>query len=108
MPALSPPPGVESNFENPQSRSSLTVIPSAAIVGITIILVFTRMYTKVYILKSVGWDDCTSGVLLAPRPLQVTDPLQIRACLQQYVRSVPSRSSAYQLASCRRWFFLAS
>ncbi|KAI4119441.1 MAG: hypothetical protein LQ338_007276, partial [Usnochroma carphineum] len=59
MPALSPPPGVESNFENPQSRSSLTVIPSAAIVGITIILVFTRMYTKVYILKSVGWDDYT-------------------------------------------------
>ncbi|KAL8995926.1 MAG: hypothetical protein Q9188_006691 [Gyalolechia gomerana] len=57
LPALLPPAGVQANFENPQSRSCLTVIPCAAIVGFMIIFVFMRMYTKVYILKSVGWDD---------------------------------------------------
>ncbi|KAI4170465.1 MAG: hypothetical protein LQ343_004968 [Gyalolechia ehrenbergii] len=57
LPALLPPAGVQANFENPQSRSCLTVIPCAAIVGVMIIFVFMRMYTKVYILKSVGWDD---------------------------------------------------
>ncbi|KAL8832080.1 MAG: hypothetical protein Q9170_005017 [Blastenia crenularia] len=57
LPALPPPAGVQSNYENAQSRACVTVIPCAAIVGIMIIFVFTRMYTKVYILKSVGWDD---------------------------------------------------
>ncbi|KAL9600280.1 MAG: hypothetical protein Q9179_003268 [Wetmoreana sp. 5 TL-2023] len=59
IPALQPPTGTRSNFENPQSRAYLTVIPCAAIVGLMIIFVFTRMYTKVYVLKSVGWDDYT-------------------------------------------------
>ncbi|KAL8737108.1 MAG: hypothetical protein Q9181_002028 [Wetmoreana brouardii] len=57
IPALQPPAGTQSNFENPQSRAYLTVVPCAAIVGLMIIFVFTRMYTKVYVLKSVGWDD---------------------------------------------------
>lgn len=59
LPALQPPAGLQSNFEDPHSRISLTVIPCAAIVGFMIIFVFMRMYTKVYILKSVGWDDYT-------------------------------------------------
>ncbi|KAL8722484.1 MAG: hypothetical protein Q9225_001048 [Loekoesia sp. 1 TL-2023] len=59
LPALPPPAGMQANFENPQSRAYLTVIPCAAIVGLMIIFVFIRMYTKVYILKAMGWDDYT-------------------------------------------------
>ncbi|KAL9029582.1 MAG: hypothetical protein Q9196_002191 [Gyalolechia fulgens] len=59
LPALLPPAGVQSNFEDPKTRSTLTLIPCAAIVGVMIIVVFMRMYTKVYILKAVGWDDYT-------------------------------------------------
>ncbi|KAL8854573.1 MAG: hypothetical protein Q9221_000608 [Calogaya cf. arnoldii] len=59
VPALPPPLGTLSNFKSPDSQSYVTVIPCAVIVGIMIILVFVRMYTKVYILKSVGWDDYT-------------------------------------------------
>ncbi|KAL8946968.1 MAG: hypothetical protein Q9222_006700 [Ikaeria aurantiellina] len=57
MPALEPPAGVQSNFNDPESQAYLTVIPCAVIVGVMIVFVFTRMYTKVCILKSVGWDD---------------------------------------------------
>ncbi|KAI4283132.1 MAG: hypothetical protein L6R38_002396 [Xanthoria sp. 2 TBL-2021] len=59
VPALPPPLGIQSNFQSRESQSYVTVIPCAVIVGIMIILVFIRMYTKVYILKSVGWDDYT-------------------------------------------------
>lgn len=59
IPALPPPVGIKSNFTSPESESYVTIISCAAIVGIMIVLVFVRMYTKVYILKSVGWDDCT-------------------------------------------------
>lgn len=59
IPALQPPPGIQSNFENPENQVYLTVIPCAAIVGVMIIFVFIRIYTKVYTMKSVGWDDCT-------------------------------------------------
>ncbi|KAL8693246.1 MAG: hypothetical protein Q9218_001880 [Villophora microphyllina] len=59
IPALQPPAGILSNFENPENRAYITVIPCAAIVGVMIIFVFIRMYTKVYTLKSVGWDDYT-------------------------------------------------
>ncbi|KAI4089242.1 MAG: hypothetical protein LQ348_005966 [Seirophora lacunosa] len=58
-PAIPPPSGIQSNFEDPPGRCYLTVIPCAAIVGVMIIFVFVRMYTKVYILKSIGWDDYT-------------------------------------------------
>ncbi|KAI4117186.1 MAG: hypothetical protein LQ345_002537, partial [Seirophora villosa] len=58
-PAIPPPSGIQSNFENPPGRCYLTVIPCAAIVGVMIIFVFVRMYTKAYILKSIGWDDYT-------------------------------------------------
>lgn len=59
IPALQPPPGIQSNFKTPENQAYLTIIPCAAIVGVMIIFVFIRMYTKVYTLKSVGWDDCT-------------------------------------------------
>ena len=73
-PALPPPLGICSNFENPESQSYVTVVPCAVIVGIMIILVFTRMYTKVYILNSVGWDDCTLATAFSRFSLVLTHP----------------------------------
>lgn len=69
LPALPPPLGKQSNFQSRESQSYVTVIPCAVIVGIMIILVFIRMYTKAYILKSVGWDDCTLACLSEISPL---------------------------------------
>lgn len=96
LPALQPPAGLQSNFDDPQSRISLTVIPCAAIVGLMIIFVFMRMYTKVYILKSVGWDDCTLGSVSAT--LQWTNISKIHASLQQYVKASLDVTSESQIA----------
>lgn len=58
IPALDPPPGILSNFTNSANRANLTIIPCAGIVAITILFVFLRMYTKLYVTNSTGWDDC--------------------------------------------------
>ena len=58
IPALDPPPGILSNFTDPASRANVTIIPCAGIVAVTILVVFLRMYTKIYITHSTGWDDC--------------------------------------------------
>lgn len=61
IPALSPPPGIVSNFVNPVNRANITIIPCAGIVAVMILFVFLRMYTKMYITHSIGWDDCKSA-----------------------------------------------
>lgn len=63
IPALDPPPGIMPNFLDPVSRANITVIPCAGIVAVMILFVFLRMYTKIYITHSTGWDDCKTKLL---------------------------------------------
>lgn len=88
-PALPPPLGVQSNFENPESQSHITVIPCAVIVGIMIILVFIRMYTKVYILKSLGWDDCMSACASEIPTFVLTDLRYMHLCCSKEDLAIP-------------------
>ena len=57
-PSLLPPRGVFSNFVNPLTRTNVTLIPCACIFAVMILFVALRIYTKMYIICSVGWDDC--------------------------------------------------
>ena len=57
-PSLLPPPGVTSNFINPVSHGPALVITSAVCITLMIICVTIRLYTKFYIRKTWGWDDC--------------------------------------------------
>lgn len=57
LPALQPPAGVESNFANPEDRAyTLNAV-------ITVLFCFmfcffaNRVYTKLFIVRKVGWDD---------------------------------------------------
>lgn len=97
VPALPPPLGIQSNFQSRESQSYVTVIPCAVIVGIMIILVFIRMYTKVYILKSVGWDDCTSACLSEISPLILTYLRYMHLCCSK--TNLPSRQAKRSLES---------
>ena len=58
IPALNPPYGVIPDFVHPATRINITLIPCAGIVAVTILFVILRIYTKLYIIQSVGWDDC--------------------------------------------------
>jgi hypothetical protein len=57
-PARAPPPGVTSNFDNPQSRAMAAHIGMGICIGITSVLIILRVYVKLAVTKLWGWDDC--------------------------------------------------
>ena len=65
IPALSPPPGTTPDFVHPGTRANLTLIPCAGIVAVMILFVILRIYTKLYIIEVIGWDDCKASLLCA-------------------------------------------
>ena len=63
VPGLQPPPGVVPNFVNPESRAHATIVGNGVATGIMMVFVITRMYTKLFISKAFGWEDCTQTLL---------------------------------------------
>ena len=61
LPALFPPPGVTSNFVNPETRGPALVVTSAICITLMVVCVAVRFYTKIHIKKTWGWDDCSYG-----------------------------------------------
>ncbi|KAL8654919.1 MAG: hypothetical protein Q9226_003243 [Calogaya cf. arnoldii] len=57
FPALPPPPGVRSNFDNPVTRGPDVVIASSICLTLMLSLVVMRFYTKIAIKRKLGWDD---------------------------------------------------
>lgn len=60
-PLAKPPPGVIPNFVNPESHAYQLTITVAVCLAFVIIAVSMRLYTKQFITKSMGWDDCKSN-----------------------------------------------
>ena len=58
FPALLPPPGKVSNFRDPYSRSQNVVIASSICLSLMLSMVLMRFYTKLYIKRIWGRDDC--------------------------------------------------
>lgn len=57
-PALNPPPGFTSNFDNPagvQGKIHTTLIFCLVISTVS---VWSRLYARFFIQKTHGWDDC--------------------------------------------------
>lgn len=60
VPAIDPPPGVIPNFVNPESRMQGLIVTAICFTVIAGICVCLRMYTRMFLTRSVGWDDCES------------------------------------------------
>ena len=58
IPALSPPPGVISNFINPPTVAPSLIAINGVFLPLTIIAVTIRIYVKGRIIRALGWDDC--------------------------------------------------
>ena len=58
VPALPPPPGVIPNFHDPPSRAPELRIGMGVCIGTTLVLLVLRLYTKLAITHTAGWDDC--------------------------------------------------
>ena len=83
MPGLEPPPGVIPNLVNPKDELFTWWILMMCMCSISsTIFVFVRMYTKLALVKSHGWEDCecaeasycttnTPGYTLANRSSQI-------------------------------------
>lgn len=60
-PAMTPPKGYETNFANPGvdgSNANSTVIVTAFLTSLTVLILLLRLYTKKFVLRRFGWDDC--------------------------------------------------
>ena len=57
-PAMSPPAGITPNFQKPSDFAAFATL--TLVLGFTFgtLAVLLRMYTKVYILRSLAWEDC--------------------------------------------------
>ena len=58
MPAMKPPPGVTPNFVNPESLRTYWILMMCMCLTFSTMFVFMRMYTKLVLIKSHGWEDC--------------------------------------------------
>lgn len=57
-PALKPPPGRIPNFDHPENFHASIIATTVVCLTLTTLLACARMYTKLVITKSHGWDDC--------------------------------------------------
>lgn len=55
---LAPPPGVTPNFVNPDSLHTEWVLTISICLVFPTIFIILRMYTKLILIKSLGWEDC--------------------------------------------------
>lgn len=59
MPASTPPPGLESTLVNPTDHGVIYIVISAIGLALVTLFVSLRVYIKVWVLQSAGWDDRT-------------------------------------------------
>lgn len=57
LPAIPPPSGTESNFVNPKNNHNIILIGDSILIGIMMIFVIMRLYTKRFINRQYSWDD---------------------------------------------------
>lgn len=57
-PALAPPPGVVPNFTNPPNRLRLCVGVTVITITVSVIVVFLRLYTRIFRVKKMRLEDC--------------------------------------------------
>jgi hypothetical protein len=58
IPLDAPPPGIRSNFANPDPTRYHTLVATVAVtLTIALIFVLTRFYTRAFMVRQFGWDD---------------------------------------------------
>ena len=57
LPAGKPPPGVISNFDSPESQAIILYVGVGVSLGITLVFMLLRVYVKLAVTRSWGWDD---------------------------------------------------
>lgn len=59
VPSAKPPNGITPNFVDPPSIGHRQTATNIVVLIVMIVVVLLRLYTRIFIVKSVGYDDCT-------------------------------------------------
>lgn len=57
-PVVTPPPGVTPNFDAPNPNGTALIVVSIIAIVCTTTVVAARLYTKAFLTRALGWDDC--------------------------------------------------
>jgi hypothetical protein len=57
IPAMPPPPGVTPNFVDPRNRTNVYIVVYTTFTSLVVLFVSLRLYAKIWITRSIGWDD---------------------------------------------------
>ena len=58
LPALAPPSGVLSNFDNPETLAPSLVAVNVTFLSLMLVAVTIRLYSRGFVVHALGWDDC--------------------------------------------------
>lgn len=58
LPGLQPPAGVEPNFVDPENRGYILNSVATVLLCLMVCFFANRVYTRIFIIRKVGWDDC--------------------------------------------------
>ena len=57
-PAAEPPPGILPNFNDPSNLDKYLIVTCVFCVSFATVTLLLRMYTKVYLIRSIAYEDC--------------------------------------------------
>ena len=71
IPVSQPPPGVESNFVNPEDEGYVMIAAGSVFIGLMLIFCMIRLYSKAFIVRRASWDDCEYPVAFSSYAIQL-------------------------------------
>lgn len=63
LPGMKPPPGVIPNLIDPPTKGNLNLLCHVACISFSTVCVLIRMYTRIFINRAHGWEDCEVEIL---------------------------------------------
>ena len=93
MPVATPPPGIQSNFINPPSRTAMQTWVTTTFLVIAMVFYINRVYVKTMLMKTWTWDD---GMFISTRKLR---PRSVKCCPKRFVLTSASDLGSY----CRKF-----
>ena len=57
-PGLPPPPGTIPNFVDPPTLENVQIAAAVVCLALAVLTTVLRMYTKAFVIKAIGWEDC--------------------------------------------------
>jgi hypothetical protein len=61
IPAMQPPPGMESNFDNPETMYPIVLGVAIATMTLMTIVVAIRIFTKAFIMRDMRIEECKAA-----------------------------------------------